>query len=93
MAKDDPLFFRKLVMGMSLEEVEPQRSAGCPVLYGDTSSDRARALASNESPTSADDVTDAELQAYINRPSRPGRRGREGAANRDAQPLLDPNNI
>ena len=71
---------------MPLEEVEPLRPAESPVLYGgDTSrGDLARSPASNESPTSAGDVTDAEREAYINRPSlMPSRRGCDSAAYRD----------
>ena len=50
--------------------------------------DLPMALVSNELPTYGDDVTDAELEAYINR-TVPGRGGNGGATNnRNTQPLF-----
>ena len=90
--KNDPLFFRKLVMGMPLEEVEPQRPGEMPVLYGSNISDVPMAAVNSELTTADGDVTDAELEAYINR-AMPCLVGDGGTTNRDTQPLLDADNI
>ena len=89
--KNDPLFFRKLVMGMPVDDVEPQRPGEMPIQYGTRNGDVPMAAVNNELPDD-DDVTDADVEAYINR-ALPGLGDNGGVLNIDTQPLLGSENF
>ena len=78
-------------MGMPLEEVPP--TGEMLVLYGDARRfDLPMAPVNDELPAVEDDVTDADVEAYINR-AMPGRGDDGSVMNRDTQPLLDAQNL
>ena len=70
---------------MPLEEIDPQRPGEMPVQYGSHIGDVPMTAVNRELTGEDGSITDAKLEAYINRAG--------GAINRDTQPLLVSENI